>query len=413
MTFIEFFDKSPIENILSAFTMRPDKIVFVGESKVMNRSIPAYEKFLKQKSVDIKLEMCPVNKNNLWDIVSKLSDVLADEEECAFDLTGGEDLLLVAVGIVFQEYRNCVKLHMHRFNMRNGTVMDCDNDGEIPFTFSQKLSVEDWVALHGGVVVRRATEGKSVIEKHKADICKIWNLCSKNPTDWNAHTGHLHEFQKYTSESRNSLRVCIDLPFVSKQIQNMDLKLSIVKDFLTMLNEANLICDFDHSNNQKLSFVYKNAFVKNSIAKSGEILESKILQIAYDMKKGNEPYFSDVDRGVFIDWDGILHTQEERKKTNDTENEIDVVAIHNLEPIFISCKNGGFDDEELYKLYTVSNHFGGSYAKRILICSNSSEHIEKYPHLAQRAKDMDITIISGIQKMTDAEIQEKLKSAIS
>ena len=39
MTFIEFFDKSPIENIISAFTIRPEKIVFVGEAKAMKKSI--------------------------------------------------------------------------------------------------------------------------------------------------------------------------------------------------------------------------------------------------------------------------------------------------------------------------------------------------------------------------------------
>lgn len=83
-----------------------------------------------------------------------------------------------------------------------------------------------------------------------------------------------------------------------------------------------------------------------------------------------------------------------------------------MTPGFISCKNGVFDVEELYKLYTVSSRFGGPYAKRILICFDFSERGEKYSHLAQRAKDMDITIIPGVQGLTDEEIQAKLKDAI-
>ena len=162
----------------------------------------------------------------------------------------------------------------------------------------------------------------------------------------------------------------------------------------------------------EISFTYRNAFVKNCVGKAGEILETKILQIAYDMRdKKGRPYCSDADRGVFIDWAGILPDAEERG--HDTENEIDVMMMHDLTPVFISCKNGAFDDEELYKLFTVSSRFGGSYVKRILVCTDFNERSERYPHLAQRAKDMGISIIPGVQNLSDVEIQAKLKDAIS
>ncbi|MBR6743990.1 MAG: DUF1887 family protein [Clostridia bacterium] len=410
MTFIEFFDKSPIENIISAFAIRPDKIVYVGESKMMKKSVPFYEKFLKSKGISIPMEICPVNKNNLWDVVNKLSAVVEAEDECAFDLTGGEDLLLVAVGIVFQTYRETKKLHMHRFNMRNGTLIDCDNDGEVPFTVSHQLSVEDWVALHGGVVAHRATEGKNVIAMHKEDICRIWDVCKSKPGKWNYQIGILNEFQKYDADTSDPLHVCIKLSYVSAYIKNMRDKLDVLDDLVNALRDTGLVTDVRWTR-EEISFVYRNAFVKNCVGKAGEILETKILQLAYDMRDKNKPYCSDADRGVFIDWDGVLHESEE--KVHDTENEIDVMLMHDLTPVFISCKNGAFDDEELYKLFTVSSRFGGAYAKRILVCSDFSERGEKYPHLAQRARDMGITIIPGVQDLSDEEIKAKLKDAIS
>ena len=51
MTVIEFFDKSPIENIISAFTICSDKIVFIGDTKIVRKSIPVYEKFLAEKKL--------------------------------------------------------------------------------------------------------------------------------------------------------------------------------------------------------------------------------------------------------------------------------------------------------------------------------------------------------------------------
>ena len=79
MTFVEFFDKSPIENIISAFAVRPEKIVFIGESKMMKKPIPVYQKFFQEKGLSVQLEMCPVNKNDLWDIVKKLSAIVERE----------------------------------------------------------------------------------------------------------------------------------------------------------------------------------------------------------------------------------------------------------------------------------------------------------------------------------------------
>lgn len=58
-------------------------------------------------------------------------------------------------------------------------------------------------------------------------------------------------------------------------------------------------------------------------------------------------------------------TDEEK----DTENEIDVVLMKGLTLIFISCKNGQVDDDELYKLESVTNRFGGLYAKKVLIAT--------------------------------------------
>ena len=35
-------------------------------------------------------------------------------------------------------------------------------------------------------------------------------------------------------------------------------------------------------------------------------------------------------------------------------------------PVFVSCKNGAVDSNELYKLNTVADRFGSIYAKKII-----------------------------------------------
>ena len=117
MTVVEFFDKSPIENILSSLTMRLDKVIFIGREDSVNHSIEIYRNVLMKKGLNIEMEYRLVKENAPEMIGNVLSEIVETEHECAFDLTGGEELFLVAVGMVFQKYKGKKNLQMHRFNI--------------------------------------------------------------------------------------------------------------------------------------------------------------------------------------------------------------------------------------------------------------------------------------------------------
>ena len=93
----------------------------------------------------------------------------------------------------------------------------------------------------------------------------------------------------------------------------------------------------------------------------------------------------------------------------DTENEIDVMMIHGLVPIFVFCKNGYIDTDELYKLNAVANRFGGKYAKRVLIATALGNN-DFSEYLRQRAKDMNIRLVEGVREMDDIELNKVIRS---
>lgn len=81
---------------------------------------------------------------------------------------------------------------------------------------------------------------------------------------------------------------------------------------------------------------------------------------------------------VTIDWDGdddissnvkYLYDADDPSSTIDTTNEIDVLANFGLVPYFISCKNGKFTSEELYKLNSVGEQFGKGYSVKIIVAT--------------------------------------------
>ena len=99
--------------------------------------------------------------------------------------------------------------------------------------------------------------------------------------------------------------------------------------------------------------------------------------------------------------------------TIDTTNEIDVLANCGLTPYFISCKNGSFFSEELYKLYSVGERFSGGYGKKIIVTTNSSYALGDAKNVIfQRAADMGIHIIENVHLKTDNEISAELKTVM-
>lgn len=83
--------------------------------------------------------------------------------------------------------------------------------------------------------------------------------------------------------------------------------------------------------------------------------------------KDGAPKYNDIVNGAYIDWDSTIHDITDEEK--DTENEIDVILMRGLVPIFISCKNGYVDENELYKLNSVAEKFGGPYVQKVLIAT--------------------------------------------
>ena len=113
-----------------------------------------------------------------------------------------------------------------------------------------------------------------------------------------------------------------------------------------------------------------------------------------DILAGN---FADIGIGTIVDWDGVVHGDV----TNavDTRNEIDIILMRYLVPLFISCKNGEVHTEALYELQTVAEKFGGDYVKKILIATYISRDKESRKYIMQRARDMNIDIIENADKL--------------
>lgn len=413
MTAVEFYDRTPIENVISSLTTVPDKIIFIGDGKVMKKFDSVYRTFLEARGLNIELAYRNIKKNDLNNIVEVLSDIVEIEEQCVFDLTGGEDLVLVAMGIVFQKYSD-KNIQMQRFNIRNSVVTDCDNDGTILYSGIPEVTVEEHIRLHGGVV-RYENENDDrtfqwdLSDDFVNDIEKMWSICRTNPGLWNAQLNVLEAFEACMVDP--SLNVMVNISTIQEHLKYVGVKYVSIKGLLRALDQKHLIYSYA-DDGQNISFTYKNEQVKKCLIKAGTVLELKVLIAANSLfNKDGTVFYTDSMNGVYIDWDGNLHDLTDEEK--DTENEIDVVLMKGLTPIFISCKNGQVDDDELYKLESVTNRFGGLYAKKVLIATYLGKKTKSMEYFKQRAKDMKINLIDGVHQLSDEQFAKMVKHLIN
>lgn len=401
MTIIEFFEKSPFENMVSCLTAKPETVIFLGDTAQMDKSLKVYKSFLNKKHIDTKLIPKQINKNDLKDIVKTLTEIIQTENDCIFDITGGDDLLLLGCGIVFATYRDQYSIKLQRFDLETGKIIDCDCDDEISFKGVFSVTVEELISLYGGVVLPENPQPSITADKQDIDL--LWDMARGKLSVWNDSVKYLTEFEK---RSNNKMNVSLELAPLKTSIINYHQKMSFYRAFLQELSKKGIISGLKISS-ENISYKYKNSVVRRCLNSPGDILEMKVLFEARHLQKDEKPFFDSCYIGVNIDWDGIIHNFKE------TKNEIDVILMRALTPVFISCKIGEIDEIEPYKLWTVAERFGGKHVKKVLIASHfkmKSQRAEEA--FRNRAKDMGITFITDVINMSNHDWEITLKKLV-
>jgi len=408
MTLVEFYDKTPIEGAASSLALLPEKVIFVGEKRGMQTFGRRLEALLASRGHTARMEYVTVSRTKVAEVISALEKIVEENAPCVFDLTGGEDLVLFAAGQVLERSRN-KGIQCQWFNIRSGRVQDCDLDGQSFDVDTPRLTVEENMALHGGRVVyeeekddgthRWPTDGDFA-----SDIRAMWEVCAADCAKWNAQISLLSEIEHYRDRDADPLlsRVSMDVlwPVLTKRYGEPDLH-----SVFDALEQRGLFTEYTLTQ-ERLVIRYKNESVRRALDKAGTALELMVWLLAREAEFKGERVYTDAMTGVYIDWDGVIH----EKYAVETENEIDVLLMKGLVPYFISCKNGTIDTEELYKVQTVAEHFGGAYARKILICTTmGSLTPHKQASLRDRAKQMGILLLEGVHKLSEKEFSETLR----
>ncbi len=399
---IEFLDKEPIENMITCLNYKVDKVIFFGYKEDIEVKREQTEAFLKRRCHVEEVEFYELSRTNLDDALLNMSEVIDREQskgnQVFFDVTGGEDLVLIAFGMLAAQK----SLAMHKYDIETGWLYELNGthisacsetaaasqetqQAAKPIALSQAatkqdilLDIDKYIEMFGGKVnYTLQKDTKSLDDLDFADdVAALWEICNRYKKSWNIFSEFLRDY----CQPDIDLFVTLDIAEVradikkGKKFGRKDIKhifdecvdIGVFKNFYDMTDNLGETCTFS----------YKNEEIQDVLWDAGAVLELH----TYMQESVNS---QDCKVGVHLDWDGVI----EGRWGNDTVNEIDVLSLRGYIPTFISCKNGNVDQMALYELETVASRFGGKYSKKVLVAPQGMNKAHRI-----RAREMGIEV---------------------
>lgn len=390
-TLVELYDKEPIENLLAAAVFRPDHIVYLcGKHTLNNRRKNALYRFLKRKNLKTKLTFYVMDTTDIGAITRTLEKTHRLFPDCVFEFTGGTDLLLLCSGVFCKEN----KIPGFYVDLRAGrmiNVFGCEallSEFHVP-----TLSVPDILTAAGA---SQDGHGHNVDIESPAflkDALAVWNLIAADQSGWARMVSYLQHVTKTYAAGDNEL--AISAPDVVMTQSHPISRCNY--SFLQKLADLDVIRGLTKTKG-RVAFSYKSQTLKRCLINHGIWLEL----YGYIMAK-QSGYFNDVQTSVIIDWDG------ENTDYSETRNELDLILVHGITPLFVSCKTATPSPLSLSEVALIARRFGGELARAVLL---SSSHIARTSMAVyKRAKELGVYIID-MDDIEAGHVQQVLKSIV-
>ncbi|MCR5432508.1 MAG: DUF1887 family protein [Lachnospiraceae bacterium] len=381
----EFLDEEPIENVITCLHYKVDKVVFFGYHDVVEKYRERTAVFLKKYCDVMSVVFHEVSATDLKSVLKTMRAEIAQEKgrgsKVYFDITGGEDLILFAFGMLSKEFGAPV----HMFDIGKDRLIEPDPETKTGISKDIverkiKLDLDMFIEMRGGVINR--TLHKRIKNDDDGDfsedISNIWKVARKHFDYWNPFS----DFLRTNMVPDENLEVSEKTAIVTIELRESRTKLRSLSKLNAIIDDlaaCGILTGVSHTAGE-YRFCFKNQKIKECLWEGGSILELH----TYESEKKNS---DDCEVGVHLDWDGVIHTESE----TDVLNEIDVLSITGNIPTFISCKSGKMGSNQtlyaLYELDTVAARFGGKYAKKELVTVHKPSDI-----YYDRATEMGIKI---------------------
>ena len=344
-TLIELYDTSPIRNVLATVMFRPQEMILicppeVAEDPNQKRSLRDFFAYL---NCPVKLTLIPVTLLDAGKTERVLREVLESHQDCAIDISGGTDAALFAAGVASGD------TPVFTYSVRKDTFFEIKN---APFARSLPntvhLDVRSCLMMAGGTLLPGREDNAGLAEMSDR-IDRLFRVYSTFRPQWNRQISYI---QKISSAEPGVLEAGGQLREKAGN-KNVDAD----GEFFGALEEAGLILNLQYTD-ESVSFRFPDERVRFWLRDVGAVLELQVFRACHAAG-----CFDDVVLSAVVNW------QSGKINRDSVTNEIDVMAVQGIQPVFISCKTSEVHTDALNELAILRDRFGGKFARAILVTS--------------------------------------------
>ncbi len=404
-TLVELFDpETHIYNALGVMLLRPRRVVFIVPEHTFAVSCKyrdAYRRLWRSRGVvPEETVFVPTDTSDMMalaDIIDEFSG-----ESSVLDIEGGTPELYIAAGFVYG--RSPGKFSCVRIDFSDMKITEYSKNGKPeettrrPFTPEERarvsLSVDECISIYGGVIYSSTISeltARGMTKKEIAnDASAVWRaMLRRSRKTWNSVIP-----DRIHCKSESSLDIYVN---------GNEYRLRAVSNLIEDLVSARLLTPRGGDPSRRW-FRCRSYAVLFCMRKAGELLELYINSVA-DTVSGNGAIC-----GVSLGFEG---------EEGGSDNEIDCIFTRGPVPVFVSCKNGKFGSEELYKFAAVTRQFGGSERVAVLVApalgdgggADGCMLPQKIKALRERAELYGINLITDVYGITASEAASELARA--
>ena len=369
-------DEHNESNILATQEFKPNLVYFIkdkdSEEKMKTLRLYYEKNFKKIKIEELLVE--EGDKERLEKIISRLKE---KNRNILINLTGGERInSLILLDLCIKE-----KLIALYINIKKKIIYEFKDNIKIYEKTFEDLEIDDIVKASGGKIIEDSSE-----LCNKKDLIYFAEKISSNLELWHKYKQQLYESSIFEHDSNETQRIYIHTQTLE------DEEINLLDKILSKFKEMNEISYKKEKNRVVVNF--NNEYLKAFIFKSGTWLEIETNKLINSIEEIDE-----AKNGVMFLWND---------ENQSVRNELDVVAVKDSVPIFISCKDSDkYNEMALNELNVYATKFGGENSYKILVATK--EPIKSPVRV--RAKEMGIHLI--IFDGNEEKLIKEIKSIIN
>ncbi len=385
-TLIELYDDSPIENVLAADTFLPERIVYlcpteIAQDKDKQQKLKEY---FSHRGLETELLFFETSLFYAGKVEKQLRQVTETYPDCAIDIAGGSDAALFASGALSRERNVAVFTHSRKkkrfFEICNAPFAD-----HLPIDV--KYTVEDFFLMAYGASKAGRVENQT-LERYIDRIDAFFRVFLRFRKKWNSITNWFQRASRADKNGYFTLDVSCDYTLKGERSS----RIPADEEALRELEQLGFLKDLVIRRDERVSFQFEDEQIRTWLRDQGSVLEIYTWKACRDAG-----IFQDVHCSIIVQW-------ERGKGEEIVSNEIDVIAVQEATPVFISCKTCPIDTDAINELAILRDRFGGDAARALLVSTENCRAITR-----RRADALDIDVITW-QELRNCSLREQIRS---